>query len=250
MKKEIIICVITLTLWVLPQPSFAQLEIIDKIGEVLIPGITSGIKSVIESSSGKKVKKEEVEKLQENLLANVSDLIGVIEQDAANIKALNELFSTSGLLYDDIGVMEALTKRDFLNEVDSSRSQSLYFETALLFALNWKQLEAKKAKLVITASNDVSPDIWDDITKYVKVIDENLISLNTILNLSQEVDLEMPFPKLQIYIRKLSKSGEFIEEIKEAVRNINIQLEARLKSFSVSLEKTKQKIKELKSTTE
>ncbi len=241
MKNIIYILLLLMSNLLITPKSYAQLEVIDKIAEVLIPGITNGIKSVLDSSGNKKVKKEEVEKLESDLTEKMKELIIDIEKDASNISALNEIFAISGVLYDDIGGMLTITKPEFINEIDSTKSHHLFRETAIQFTSEWRQVDKKKNDLIKLTENASSGSVQDDLAQYIQNLDEALTDLESVLRLSKEPDLNMDMKSASNYIKKLSRSDarEQIKEIENAVEDIHVQLSTRIKSLKKSLEDTK-----------
>jgi len=245
MKNTIILTAIVLPFSFLPQKGFSQLEVIDKIAGVLIPGVTSGIKTILESTNGKKVNKDEVKKLESDLMQKFRGLIEDIDNDASNIAALNEIFSIAGVLYDDIGAMKALTNNFLLEQIDLSKNHLLLRETAILFASEWRQVERKKDRLISLTENASSGSVQDDIAQYVQNLDEALTDLESVLKLSKDPDLKMDMEESNLYIQKLKRSGEHINKIEEAVEDINVQLATRIRSFKASLDKTKNEIEKI-----
>lgn len=248
MKNTIILTATVFLISILPQKGFSQLEVIDKIAGVLIPGITSGIKTVLESSNGNKVKKDEVKQLESDLMNKFKGLVDDIDKDASNITALNEIFSIAGVLYDDVGAMKALTNNSFLEQIKLSNNHHLLRETAILFASEWRQVEKKKDKLISLTNNASSGSVQDDIAQYVQNLDEALTDLESVLKLSKEPTEGMDLAESILYVQKLKRADEHINKIEEAVEDINVQLATRIKSFKASLDKTKKEIEKLSSS--
>lgn len=228
----------------------AQLEVIDKVAEVLIPGITNGIKSVMESSNGKKVKKEEVEKLKTDLMSSTKSIVSNINNDVSNISALNGLFNTTGALFDNIGSMKTMTNQMLLSEILSTNSHTLYRETAIQFGFHWRQVEAKKDKLVSSTKDASSGSVQDDIAQYVAILDENLISLETAIGLAKKPSSDMDLPTSKTYIENLKRAEPYIKNIDDAVKAINVQISSRIKSLNKSLIDAQKKIEEMTKTEE
>ena len=220
----------------------AQLEVIDKIAEVLIPGITNGIKTVMESSNGNRVKKEDVQELKSDILTDINGIVDEIGKDVNNISALNELFSITGALFDNIGSMKALTNETFLIQIDSTKSHALYRETAILFSFQWRQVEAKKDKLVSSTSGASRGSVQDDIAQYISVLDENLIDLTTAIGLVKNPSEDMDFTTSSNYLKGMKRARVYIEAIEDAVKAINVQLSTRIRGLEKSLEDAKTEI--------
>jgi hypothetical protein len=222
--------------------SHAQLEVIDKIAGVLIPGITKGINEVLASSNSNKVKKDEIEKLKKDYTEQTKSLLTSIDADLSNVSALNELFGTTGALFDNVAVMKMLTTKDFLDEIISTNSQTLMKEVAINFALNWRQVEAKKDKLVNLTKDATEGSIQDDIAQYVNTLDNNLNFLITVVSLEKNPSNSMDMPTAKSYMENLKRAQQYISEIEKSINAINVQLTTRIKSFSKSLKTIKDKV--------
>lgn len=217
----------------------AQFEVIDKIAEVLIPGITGGIKSVMESRSGNKVKKEEVGKLKKELISQTKKIISSMDSDIGNLSALNELFSISGNLNDDIGVLLAITNPRFLESIKKTESELLYKETAIMFSSRWRQIINRKDKLKKISSDSAGGSVADDINIYVSNIEQNLISLEGTVGLSKDPTHSMTYKESETYVINLDRARTSINNIATAISNINTQLSSRINSFKKSLANAK-----------
>ena len=246
MKKTTLI--FTLLICFSTTQSHAQLEVIDKVAEVLIPGIASGIKEVIDSSNGSKVKKEEVKEMGVELMQKSQSVVSSISKDLKNITALNDLFKTSGELYDNVGSMKSLTKETFLNKILATNSQELFEETAIQFALQWRQVENKKENLTKIVSDAPSGSVQDDIAQYVSEINDNLNYLTTRLSLTKNPSASMDLDTGREYVSNLIEAAEYIDEIEEALNAINVQLSSRINSFKTSLVEAEQDIENLSQT--
>lgn len=222
----------------------AQLEVIDKVAEVLIPGITKGIKSVLESSNGKKVKKTEVKKMKKELIGKTKKIIESLDDDILNVSAINELFSITGTLHDDIGVLKAITHDRFLKSIIKSQSESLYKETAIMFSFRWNQIVNKKEKLKSISQNAASGSVADDIGIYIANIEQALIVLESTVGLSKNPSPSMNYKEVELYVTNIDRAKGAIGTIDLAVNNINVQLSKRINSFKKSLDKAKKKIED------
>ena len=231
--------------------SFSQLEVIDKIAEVLIPGITNGVKEVLDSRDGGKVKKEEVIQLKEELLKKSSEILSKLDSDASNIASLNSIFETTGKLGDDIGGMKALSNTAFLDQVIATNSHELQKQIAIMFYQHYNQLKDKKDKLVSVNKKVADKNLRDKIALHAATIDKNLINLQTYLGLVNAPKASMTIEEAKSYVTNLKNTTAYLANIDDAIFQINIILNSRIESFNESLNNAKKKMdKELEDAKE
>ncbi|MCH9659798.1 MAG: hypothetical protein K0U54_02685 [Bacteroidetes bacterium] len=235
---------------VLPiKKSQAQLEVIDKIAEVLIPGITNGVKSILDNGGGKNKIKKEVKDFQNEMITKTQSVVNAIEEDGKNLMALNSLFKTTGGLFEDSASMKTLTNPLFIDAIISSNSQKLNVETAILFAMHWRQLEDKKTKLSTITSTATDNGITDNIAQYVNILDRNLINLSSVVKLTKDPKADMNFVDSKTYVNNIKRAKEHVDEINGAIRSINVQLSSRIGSLERSLKQGKDKIDKMTTET-
>lgn len=231
--KKLLILINTI---LLVNVGYGQLSVIDKIAGTLIPSISGAIEKLLQSK-GNKVEKVEVEKLQSEFKTKTKELTSDYTKDFKSVQLINTLFKISGNLLDDISSMRTLAKPNINEAMLATKNQKLYVETAIEFALHWRQIEAKKEQLVKEISADSDGTLQTEISKYIAKLDENLINLTTVTNLTKNPTNNMDLPTSEDYVSNLKRANEFIDKIEDQIKEINVSLSAKLKSFEYSLTK-------------
>jgi len=225
--------------------AYSQLEIIDKVAEVLIPGITNSIKEVIDAK-GKKVNEDELKKIKNEIIQSSIATFDIVDSDLKNLKALNEIFKYSGQLYDDLGGLKSLTNQNLLSKVLSTNNHELYKEMIFSFNREWKQLEDKKSKLTNLETKPSDASLLDDLSKLIAKIDENLIDLTTEVGLSKNPSRSMDINSAKNYVEGMVNSSTYIDNIEDNIEDIQSLVSSRISSFSTSMENAKTKINGMK----
>lgn len=221
----------------------AQLEIIDKIAEVLLPGIVKGVKEISESTKKKEIKKE-AEKLSETVTNGINLVLLEFEKDQKNLDALNKFFLVSGQLYDDLGGLSALSNKEFLDEVLKTNSHKLFTEVAKNFDDNLVALSNKQSDMKKIAISSSDASLQSDLRTELDKIDTGLARLLNTIKRGQSITTSMSYETAKSYIENINRTNTVldIQTIKVSVGVINSKLSSWIESVSADLKNKKQKL--------
>lgn len=244
MKKITLLIIILISCSL--QSKAQTIEIIDAIAGTLIPGITKGVKEVIENGAGSKKKKENAKnEVEKKVVAAQKDLIEGLEAEINNITTARKLYSESRKANSAIGALKAVTNPLLIQHAKSTDALETKRQLALLYSQEWEvlNLTVKEIKSIDIASLDAN--LQQTLTEEKDKITEALNRVNTInsfnsgkLSWSGELSIQTANER----ISAIQLSSEHISSLKSAIENIARVVDTRLQTYKLSFEKLKSDI--------
>lgn len=240
MKTKLLIAFLV----VINYSGYSQLDLIDKIAGTLIPTVFNGIKD-IKSDGNKKEKTEKAKDLESQMRLATSGVVIKIDDDIANLKAINGLFSLTSRMTDELGALRGLTGEEFLSNVILVNKEDLYVHTGLRIDDALSELVLINAELKKFADIASDPNLSSRIDRSVADLKSRLNKLLRRTRLSSPLTTETPLRKAADYIKNLNIDDTRIDirDMSNSVNDINVEMSSWVRSNISALKQTKEKLK-------
>ncbi|MEM6737594.1 MAG: hypothetical protein AAF620_16145 [Bacteroidota bacterium] len=246
MKKIFIVASIVLLGSI--QANSQTIEIIDAIAGTLIPGITKGVKEVIDNGAGNNKKKEEAKKeVEKKIVAAQKELLTGLESEINNINTARTLYSESRKANSAIGALKAVTNPLLIQHAKTTDAIETKRQIALLYSQEWDVLNLTIKKIEAIGIASLDANLQQTLTEEKDKITEALNRVNTInsfnsgkLSWTGDISLDQANER----ITAIELSSEHISSLKSAIENIARVVDTRLQTYKLSFEKLKSDIEE------
>jgi hypothetical protein len=225
--------------------SFAQLAVLDEIVGKLIPSIATGIQTVIGSSKKGKVDTAQVGTLRTNLQTQMSGLVDKMSKDEGNIDILNQAFTKTSVLMNNIGPMRTICIQEILDPIVISNSPPIEMPLIRAFQSNWATFEGQIADLSKIPDVGNNPTLQSQLTFFAQQVSSNLNKLHSDINFGATTTVNSDQKSLNNYIKNLNTSSvrSELDAIIIQIAQLQATLSGYISSFSTSIKDAKSTLK-------